>query len=149
MLLWGKKCCGLQKHSEPLREFRVEIQPSSSSAIYKGAKRIGFVVLMVTIVSMRQQFKNASQEIKKQTNSHECLGCTCPGAIQYCGIGLPNHQVSSTIMSRRDAGIPSPFRKVGLVENLMEDHTKELPETACFSKWQQSKEQRISSTNKQ
>lgn len=72
-----------------------------------------------------------------------------PGAIQYCGIGLPKHQVSSTIMFLRDAGIPFPFRKVGLGDNLMEDHTKELPETACFSKWQQSKVQKKLSTYKQ
>lgn len=37
-----KKCCGLQRHSELLREFGVEIQPSSFSAIYKGGEEDWF-----------------------------------------------------------------------------------------------------------
>lgn len=55
------------------------------------------------------------------------------GALQCCGFGLPNHQVSSPIMALRDAGSPFPFREVGLVDHLMEHHAKELPGTVCFS----------------
>lgn len=66
MLSWGPALCGLQKHSEPLRVQGWKSSPSYPVLFIKGVKRSVSVVLMVRIVSMRQQFKNATQEIEKK-----------------------------------------------------------------------------------
>ena len=50
----------------------------------KGVNKSVFVVLMVKIGSIRQQFKNASQEIEKKKNPknpYDSLCCLCPEAI--------------------------------------------------------------------
>lgn len=69
MLLWGRTAAVYRNIQSLWESSGWKSSPRHPVLFIKGAKRIGFVVLMVTIVSMRQQFKNASQQIKKKTKN--------------------------------------------------------------------------------